>query len=357
MKITKYLDIGKPFYVMLLFIPMSIFSALVIRNMTLTFIFSILALVPLARIVGYATREIAIQSNPTISGLVSATFGNIIELIIAVLALYDGLLQVVKASIVGSIIGNILLLSGLAIFMGGLKYKRQRFNKRAVGVSSTMLIIAVAGLTIPSLYAFSFPNSRHFSLLSDIVAGVMALIYLAGLMFSLKTHKDMFDTTTGMKVATKKTKMSIKMAMATLLVTLIVVAVVSEFLVMGIRDAADHIGLTQTFVGVVIIAIVTNIAENSAAITFAMENKIDVSLEIGNNSAIQIALFVVPVLVLVSAIFHFGFLLQFSIFEVIAVVLAVMIVNYLSADGECNWLEGAQLITVYALIAIAFFFV
>ena len=357
MKITEYLKIEKIFYVMLLFIPLSLVSALFIKNMTLTFIFSILAIVPLARIVGYATKEIAIQTNPTISGLISATFGNIIELIIAVMALMEGLLVVVKASIVGSILGNILLLTGLSIFAGGLKYKKQRFNKKAVGVSSTMLIIAVAGLSIPSIYNLADGKGEHLVLLSDSVAIVLAVIYVAGLIFTLKTHRDLFDATDEMKAVCCKPNISIKVAAVILLVPLAVVAVLSELLVSAIAGATSQLGMTETFIGIVIIAIITNIAEKASAINFALENKIDISIEIGNSSAIQIALFVVPILVLISAIFNFGFLLEFTLFEVIAMFLAVMIVNYLSADGECNWLEGAQLVTVYALIAIAFFFV
>ncbi len=181
--LIQKLKIGKIFYWFLLFIPLSIFSALVIQNDTLTFITCILAIVPLARILGYTTKEISLQSNPTVSGLFSATFGNAIELIIAIIALNAGLIEVVQASIVGSIIGNILLLVGISIFAGGLRYKNQRFNNQTIAVSSTMLIIVVAGLAIPSIYAVLTPRGPHNQVLSGAVAAVMALIYLAGLVF------------------------------------------------------------------------------------------------------------------------------------------------------------------------------
>jgi Ca2+:H+ antiporter len=298
-----------------------------------------------------------LQTNPTVSGLFSATFGNAIELIIAVFALRAGLIQVVQASLIGSIIGNILLLIGLSIFAGGLRYKNQRFNNETIAVSSTMLIIVVAGLAIPSVYDFLNPHGPHIQLLSSAVAVVMALIYLAGLFFSLRTHKDLFDASDEIKATLEKPTMSKRLAAIILFLSVIVVAVESEFLVRGIEGAALTIGITQTFIGIVVIAIITNIAEKSTAIHFALRNKLDVSIEIGLSSAIQIALFVVPILMLISSVFSLGFSLVFTPFEILAVMIAVFIVNYLSADGRCNWLEGAQLISVYAIIAIAFFFV
>jgi Ca2+:H+ antiporter len=355
--IIQKLHIGKVFYCFLIFIPVSMFSALVIKNDTLTFVTCILAIVPLARIMGYTTKEISLQSNPTVSGLFSATFGNAIELIIAIFALRAGLVQVVQASIIGSIIGNILLLIGLSLFAGGLRFKNQRFNNETIAVSSTMLIIVVAGLAIPSVYYFLNPKGAHIQVLSNAVAVVMTLIYLAGLFFSLRTHKDLFDASDEMKATHERPTMSKKLAASILLLTVVVVAIESEFLVHGIENAAVTIGITQTFIGIVIIAIITNIAEKSTAVHFALENKLDVSIEIGLSSAIQIALFVVPILMLISSVFNFGFSLVFTPFQILAVMLAVLIVNYLSADGRCNWLEGAQLISVYSIIAIAFFFV
>jgi Ca2+:H+ antiporter len=241
--------------------------------------------------------------------------------------------------------------------IGGFKYKHQRFNKEAIGVSSTMLIIVVVCIVIPSFYNFIEPKGINFQLFSEIVAVIMALIYVANLIFSLKTHKDLFDASDEIKATHHKPVFSIKFASLVLCLTTIMAAIESEFLVGTIKDAALSFGITETFIGVVIIAIITNLAEKSAAISFALKDHLDISLEIGLSSAIQIALFVVPILVFISHIFNYGFLLSFSIFEIISVILAVTIINHLAADGRCNWLEGAQLISVYLIIAIAFFFI
>jgi Ca2+:H+ antiporter len=220
-----------------------------------------------------------------------------------------------------------------------------------------MLIIVVAGLAIPSVYAIVTPKTPQISLLSSAVAIVMALIYLAGLFFSLRTHKDLFDASDEIKATQERPTMSRRLAALILFISIIVVTFESQILVGTIEHAAQAIGLSQVFFGLVVIAIITNIAEISTAVHFSVKNKLDVSIEIGLSSAIQIALFVVPILMMVSQVFNYGFTLVFTPFEILAVILAVLIVNYLSADGRCNWLEGAQLISVYSIIAIAFFFV
>jgi Ca2+:H+ antiporter len=342
---------------MLLFIPISIAVAIFTQSKTLLFITSILAIIPLARILGYSTKEIALQTNPTVSGILSATFGNIIELIIAIFALKSGLLRVVEASIIGSIIGNLLLLIGLSIFIGGLRYKHQHFNRETAGVAATMLIIAVVGLAIPSVYAFVTADAARIGVLSDAVSIVLALTYIAGLIFTMRTHHDMFDASDEIRLLHEKPTMTKREAILFLVFATALAALESEFLVNGIGEAVTHLGMTQTFIGVIIIAIVTNIAEKSTAISFALQDKLDVAIEIGTSSAIQIALFVVPILVLISQVFGFGFTLGFTMFEVVSLLFAVMIINHLSSDGRCNWLEGAQLISVYCIIAIAFFFI
>ena len=355
--IIQKLRIGKVFYLLLVFIPISLLLYLFTKEESLIFLTSVLAIVPLARIMGYSTKEISLQTNPTVSGLFSATFGNAIELIIAILALRAGLIQVVQASLIGSIIGNILLLVGLSIFTGGLRFKNQRFNNETIAVSSTMLIIVVAGLAIPSVYNVLTPAGPHIQTLSSAVAVVMALIYLAGLFFSLRTHKDLFDASDEIKATLEKPTMNRRLAALILFITILVASVESQLLVGTIEHAAHAIGISQIFIGLVVIAVITNIAEISTAVHFSVKNKLDVSIEIGLSSAIQIALFVVPILMLISSVFNFGFSLVFTPFEILAVMLAVLIVNYLSADGRCNWLEGAQLISVYSIIAIAFFFI
>jgi Ca2+:H+ antiporter len=351
------LDIGKPFYWMLLFIPLTFVVAFWIHNLTLLFIVAVLALIPIARIVGFATKEISLQVNPTIGGLVSATFGNIIELIIAIIALKHGLVDVVKGSIIGSIIGNILFLVGLAVLFGGIKFKHQRFNSETAGISSTMLIIAIAGLAIPTIYGWLSSEGHQLQLLSDSVAIVMAVIYILGLVFSLVTHKELFDAADEIKKTKEKSRLTKKQAFLVLLIGTALAALVSENLVGSIEAAGHSLSMSDTFIGVIIIAIVTNVAENLTAISFAMKNRLDISLEIGLSSAIQIALFVVPILVIISHIFGYGFELIFMPFHIISMFFAVLIINHLAADGKTHWLEGAQLISIYLIIAVVFFFI
>jgi Ca2+:H+ antiporter len=349
---------NKYFLWMLLFIPFSLVSHYAFAWSTLSFVTAILGIVPLAALMGYATKTIVLRANPMWGGLIHATFGNFIELIIAVMALSKGLIEVVQASIIGSIIGNILLLIGLSIFSGGLKFKEQKFNQYTAGVSSTMLIIAVAGLAIPTIYSLTVPGGNdNIVILSGIIAVVLASIYLAGLTFAIFTHKYLFDASDEIKSTKEKPAISMRAAVTILLLSTAAATLLSEVLVANVEHAAASIGITQTFVGIVIIAIITNIAENTTAIHFSRQNKIDVSLEIGMSSAIQIALFVVPMLVLISSLMGYGFTLVFDVFQVFTMLFAVMIINYLSADGRCNWLEGAQLISLYMIIAIVFYFI
>ena len=350
--------LNKIFYWMLLFVPVTLYFSYFTHNDIITFITAIIAIIPLAAVIGFVTKDIVLRSNPTWGGLLNATFGNAIELIIAILALRQGLVEIVQASIIGSILGNLLLLTGLSIFFGGIKYKEQRFNKMSVGVSSTMLIIAVAGLAIPTFYSLTMPTNPHqIMILSDALAVVLALIYMAGLFFALFTHKHLFDASDEIKSSSERAVLSRKKAGWILFATVLVVALVSQGLVNTAEHAAVSMGLTQTFIGIFIIAIIANIAEKGAAIHFARDNKLDISIEIGLSSAIQIALFVVPILIFISSIFHYGFSLVFTAFEVITMLFAVMIINYLSADGRCNWLEGAQLITLYLIVAIVYYFI
>jgi Ca2+:H+ antiporter len=324
----------------------------------LTFIFAILAIIPLSRIIGYATNELILQTRPAFGGLLNATLGNAVELIIAVFALREGLIGLVQASIVGSILNNLLLLIGLSVFFGGMRFKQQRFNKDSVGVSSTMLIIAMVGLAIPTVYSLTTKAApMNEAVISNAVAVVLAMVYLAGLVFAFSTHKHLFDASDEMRLEHESPNLKIKAALMLLGAAMAAVIFISELLVEGFKYATADLGLSQTFLGVVVVAVITNIAEKISAIHFALENKLDVALEIGLNSATQIALFVVPLLVFISHVGGYRFSLVFSTFEIVSVFFTVMIVNYLSSDGKCNWLEGVQLLSVYLIIAIAFYFV
>jgi Ca2+:H+ antiporter len=341
---------------LLVFIPISILLVLVHANPVYVFITSIIAIVPIAKSIGKATENLALQTTPTIGALMNATFGNVIELIIAVFAIQAGLLEVVKASITGSIIGNLLLLIGLSMFAGGLRYKEQKFNSESAGVSSTMLIIALTGLAIPTIYSLSV-HGPATGVISLAVSVVMAVIYILGLVFTLFTHKHLFDVADDLKRERIIPSITKRKAVLMLIIFTALAAVQSETFVSAIEPVSEQIGLTQTFIGVVIIAIITNIAEKINAVGFALKNKIDISIEIGTNSATQIALFVVPLLVLISSLMAKPLTLVFPVFELAAAFFGVFIINYLSSDGKCNWLEGAQLVTVYMIIVIAFYFV
>ncbi len=339
-----------------IFIPISLLMVFLRVSDVYIFIFSILSLIPIAKYIGKATEDLALQTTPTIGALMNATFGNAIELIIAIFAIQAGLLEVVKASITGSIIGNLLLLIGLSMFAGGLRFKEQRFNTQSAGVSSTMLIIAVTGLAMPTVYSLTVGGAATETI-SLAVSIVMAIIYILGLLFTLVTHKHLFDVGDELKRVRIRPMLTKRKALIMLTVFTILAALQSEILVSSIESASQQIGLTQVFIGVVIIAIITNIAEKINAVSFALKDKIGLSIEIGTNSATQIALFVVPLIVLISAVISKPLTLVFPVFELAAVIFSVLIINYIGSDGRCNWLEGAQLITVYLIIVIAFYFI
>jgi Ca2+:H+ antiporter len=345
------------FAALLVFIPVSLACRLLQLPPGVVFAITALALVPIARFIGRATSDLALRANPTVAGLLAATFGNMIELVIAGLALQKGLVEVVKASIVGSIVGNILLLIGLSMFAGGLRYRDQTFNRESAGVSSTMLIIAVTGLSVPTVFLKTSPQvgERDLPVLSAIVCAVLAATYVCGLVFTFKTHRQLFDVTDEMREAREQPAWSARKAGVVLALATLAAAVESEALVAVIEPAGKALGLGQLFIGVVIIAVVTNVAENTTAILYALRDNVNLAIEIGTSSAIQIALFVVPILVGVGAVVGMSFTLDFTLLEVAAMMFAVMIVNYLSADGRCNWLEGVQLLAVYTVLAAGFF--
>ncbi len=334
------------------------------KNETLLFVVSALAIIPLAGMMGEATEQLSHRLGAGVGGLLNASFGNAAELIIAFMALKAGLLDVVKASITGSIIGNLLLVLGVSIFCGGLRHPHQRFNRTAVRASCTALMLAAFALVIPTV--FHVAADRHPGKwtpvaeqnLSVAIAIVLLLSYVALLIFSLVTHRDLF---TGEEDSAHTKEVSadvwpVKRAVMYLVVATGLVAWMSEFLVGAVEAARTSFGITETFVGVIVIAVIGNAAEHSTAVTMAWKNKMDLSLGIAVGSSLQIALFVTPVLVLVSLFFPHRLNLEFTLPEVIAVVAAVFVTEQISGDGESNWLEGIQLLALYLVIAILFFF-
>jgi Ca2+:H+ antiporter len=296
-----------------------------------------------------------------VGGLLNATFGNAAELIIAGIALSKGLINVVKASITGSIIGNVLLVLGLSILFGGTKYKEQHFNRTAARTSVVSLSLAAVGLIIPTVFhlaANSSPGGWSPLVeqeLSLAIAVVLFLTYFCMLGFSLWTHKHFFQSAHAHAEESGGQWLRGK-AIAILLIATALVAVLSEFLVGTIENVRDSVGLTEVFVGVIVVAIVGNAAEHSTAILMAMKNKMDLSVGIAIGSSLQIALFVAPILVFLSYLFGRPMDLEFTMPEVVAVVASVYILFQISGDGETNWIEGIQLLSVYVILGILFFY-
>jgi Ca2+:H+ antiporter len=326
----------------------------------LIFALSCLAIVPLAKWMGTATEELAHHLGPGPGGLLNATFGNAAELIIAIFALNAGLVDVVKASLTGSIIGNILFVLGLALFLGGLRRDKQEFNRTAAGVNAAQMTLAVIGLFMPAAFYYTLrtPDARaRLDLegnLSLVVAGLLILSYVAGLIFSLRTHRHLYSAEE--EVVMHGEVWSIRKALGVLVAATVGVAVMAEVLVHSLEEAVHVLGWSELFIGVILIPVVGNAAEHLTAVTVAMKNKMDLSLGIAVGSSTQIALFVAPLLVFLSLLFGEQMNLLFNPFELVAIGLAVLIVNVISLDGESNWFEGLQLLIAYAIGAIAFFF-
>lgn len=318
-----------------------------------------LAMIPLAAVLGHATEEVAVYTGPKVGGLLNATLGNAAELIIAFAALREGLISVVQASIAGSIIGNILVVLGLSLFVGGLKNGTQKFDARAAGVNATMLILAVFAIAVPGLFAFGHSEEGQIQKtdldrLSMGVAIVMLVVYVAYLAYSLRdTSPQEVETEHGHDTAT----MSLPKALGILAISTLGIIVVSEILVGEIEPASKAWGMSELFVGVMLVPLVGNIAEHLVAVTVAAENKMDLSLSISIGSALQVALFVTPVLIILGALIGQDFTLTFNTFELVALLASGLAAVFISIDGESNWLEGLQLLALYVILGVGFWFV
>lgn len=320
----------------------------------LLFFASGLAIVPLARLIGAATEELAGRVGAAAGGLLNATFGNATELIIAVVALEAGRADVVKASLVGSILGNVLTVLGLSFVLGGARRERQYFDRTAASAAGAQLAVAGFGLLIPAVLAGT-QSMRPAAIegLSVATAVVLLLGYGAGLLFSLRTHAHLY--TEEQEEEMHGPGRGVRNAVVVLLLATVSVAVLSDWLVAGVAPVTAGLGWTPVFVGVILVALIGNAAEHASAITIAAHDQMDLSLSIALGSAAQIALFVAPVLVLLGLVLGHPIDLLFDTFEVASVVIAVALVNLLIHDGESTWLEGIQLLAVYAILACAFF--
>jgi Ca2+:H+ antiporter len=320
------------------------------------FLTSAFAIIPLAGLLGKATEQLAMRTTPAISGLMNATLGNLAELIICTFALSNGYIELVKASLTGSIIGNILFLFGIANITGGLKYKSMKFSQTAAESSSAMLFIAVASLLVPSIFirVGGIAHQKAIMNISMLIAAILILTYIFSLIFSLRTHKHLFHAAIDEHKETPE--WSVKKSVILLGFAGVAIGFMSEFLVGSLEHTIEVIGLSEVFLGVVVIAIVGNAAEHSSAILMALKNKMDITLHIALGSSVQIALFVAPLLVFISVLLGNPMSLVFTMMEIIAVALAVGIIALLSLDGKSNWFEGLQMVALYIILAITFFF-
>ena len=358
-------------YLLVPLIPIAIALEIAGAGAVALFLTSALGVIPTAALMGKATEELAARSGPGIGGLLNVTFGNAPEIIIALFALGNGLHEVVKASLVGSILGNILLVMGASMLVGGLRHERQYFDRTAANAQSLMLLLAIAALCVPAIFELVEgkglpspgaeivnydPTVEHLSL---AVALVLLVTYGFGLLFSLKTHRSLFNPQSDGEEPDPEhgEPWSVRKAVIALAIAGVAVGVMSEILVGSISEAAESIGLSEFFVGVIVVAIVGNAAEHWVAVLVASKNKMDLAVNIAIGSSAQIALFAVPVLVICS--FFLGpYPMPFILngFELGGIILAVWIANQVTNEGESHWFEGVQLLAVYAVLALGFFF-
>ncbi len=335
----KYLFLG---------IPLSLYFRFNGQEMAMFFA-ACISIIPLAGLMGEATENLACHTGERLGGFLNATFGNATELLITIFALRAGLFEVVKASIAGSILGNILLVLGLAILAGGIKHGEQKFDRVQYNNQTSLLFLAVIALIVPAVF---FPDEQQHQTLvgfSLIIALILLVLYFAGLFFALSRPNQEFCELEISKWSRRKSILLLGLATG-------LIALESEFLVKGIESVTEALGWSHFFIGIIIIPIIGNAAEHFTAITVALKNRMNLSFEIAVGSSTQIAMLVTPILILISFAFGTPMTMAFNFYELVVIALAVLIAKFISSDGESNWLEGALLMAAYFIIAIAFFF-
>ena len=368
-------------YLLLIFTPIAIALEFLNTDHIVIFVVASVALIPLAKLIGDSTEHLSVHYGATLGSLLNVTFGNAAEIIIAIVAINAGLIDLVKASITGAILGNILLIFGLSILAGGIRYKEQYFSQENVGLQSSMLFLAIIGLAIPTILVntlnadsanTNIQNQLNIQILSDILAFLLLAIYFAGIIFTFFTHKHLFLTQSHFDHkrdqkeegrvkeeghSSSTTSWSKRKSFVFLGLSMAGVIAISEILVGSVEVTAKQFGFGELFVGAIIIGIVGNAAEHSSAIVLARKGKIELSIGIAAGSGTQIALFVVPILVIAGILMNQPFSLVFTLFELVTIFLAAIILNLISRDGKSNWFEGILLTFVYVIIAIGFFFI
>ena len=344
---------------LLVFIPVALVLEYVVHASALwIFLASSAAIIPLAALMGRATEQLAERLGEGVGGLLNATFGNAAELIIAIVALRAGLFDLVKASITGSIIGNILLVFGASALWGGVKYQRQQFNQTAAGLSSTLLVLSAVALVIPAIFHMVVPPTAGLAerTLSVEISVVLMVTYVLSLFFSLRTHKHLYVGSPGPHTDELTQTTSTGKSIGLLVAATAGVALMSELLVGAVEETAKVFGMNEVFVGVILVALIGNAAEHSSAIMMAGKNKMDTAITIAVGSSIQVALFVAPVLVFLSYLIAPQPMdLRFTTLEVVAVGISVWIMSLIAQDGESHWMEGVQLLAVYVILGLAFY--
>ena len=320
------------------------------------FFMSCLAIVPLAGYLGVATEEIAVYTGPKFGGFLNATFGNATELIIGFFALKAGMFDVVKASLAGSVLGNILLVLGCSIFVGGLKHKELTFDAQSGNFTASMLLFAVVGLSLPAVFTYSIPEklvSSKFENFSIIIALILLTMYVVGLVYSFKTQKDLYGVEHAEDI---DSKWSLPVSITILAIATVFIAIESELLVASIEPMTQAVGIPKMFVGLILIPIVGNAAEHSTAVIMALKNKMDISIEIAVGSSLQIALFVMPLLVILSMLFT-PMSIVFKPIELFIFGASVLIANQIVSSGKTNWMEGLKLMCIYIIASVGFFII
>jgi Ca2+:H+ antiporter len=352
-------------YFLLVFAPIAVVLNLVGADHLILFAMAIIGLIPLAKLIGDSTEHLATHYGATLGSLLNVTFGNAAEIIISVVAINAGLIELVKASITGSILGNIMLIFGLSLIAGGVKHKEQIFNRENAGLQSSLIFLAIIGLAIPTILSttvlkpIDLESQLKLQILSDVLAIVLICVYVAGILFTFFTHKHLFVAPAGTEEVLEHNhnRWSKRKSFLILGASMVGVVAVSEILVGSVEETSKQFGFGELFVGAIIVGIVGNAAEHSSAILLARKGKIDLSIGIAAGSGTQIALFVVPILVMVGIILGQPFTLEFTLYELATLFLAAIIMNLIAHDGKSNWFEGIMLTAVYLIIAIGFYFI
>ena len=353
--------------IMLIFVPLAIYFSIFTHDAPMAFATSMAAIMPLAYLMGEATEQIALKTNESIGGLLNATFGNAAEMIIAVLAVLAAataikegdaetaatMISVVQASLIGSILGNLLLVLGLAFVWGGIHHKVQQFSDTQVGANVSLLFLAVIALILPTVYQFTGNGHEEAIVtLSRVTAVILLMMYGLFLLFQFRTHAELFATDGGHD---EEPVMAKKQAMTLLIGATVMVAWMAEIMVHSIQSAADEWGLPTLFIGVILLPLFGNAAEHFTAVSVAGKNKMDLSFSIAVGSSTQIAVFVAPAVVMLAWVIGVPLTFQFGLLETLATFLAVLITNSIASDGKSNWLEGSLLLATYVILAVAFF--